>query len=529
MADVAVAKSWRDDLASLVEDSGIRFAGDAVEISAPTYSMPAFEEKRSVYESPEIEEVAAEPESFKDQIEGFAKAWGEMLLELLRGCRDVVQQSLLTEESYIVQKTRGPLAEASRRLSVVNEFLPEDRDPVHAWPVIFFVFIVALSALSVNSKQDTSAKLWKEVYIHPPSATRILLPDGRHMAYHEIGVPSDRARYSVIAPHGFLSSRLGGIPGVKVSLLEEFGLRLVTYDLPGFGESDPHPERNLNSSALDMQYLADALGVNSKFWVLGYSSGAIHAWAAMKFIPDRVVGVAMFSPFVNPYESSMTKEEMRGTWNKWTRKRKLTYYLARRCPKFLDYFYRRTFLSGKHGQIDKYMSLSLGQKDKARISEPAFEEFWHRDVEESIRQGSTKPFIEEAALQVSNWGFSLVDLQVQEKCSGKGILSWLKFGYGQVKCELTGFLGPVHIWQGLDDQVVPHQMTDYVARILPRVVVHKLPDEGHFSYFFFCDKCHKQMFLTIFGSPQGPLEESIEALTEDDGEQEAANLDLAAE
>ncbi|MCD9641055.1 hypothetical protein HAX54_026871 [Datura stramonium] len=527
MADVAVAKSWRDELASLVEDSGIRFAGDAIGISTPTFSAPAFEEKRSVFESPATEEVTEEPESFRDQIEGFAKAWGEMLLELLRGCRDVVQQSLLTEESYIVQKTKGPLAEASKRLSVLNEFLPEDRDPVHAWPVIFFVFILAFSALSVKSKQDASGKLVKEMYIHPPSATRILLPDGRHMAYHEIGVPLDRARYSVIAPHGFLSSRLGGIPGVKVSLLEEFGIRLVTYDLPGFGESDPHPERNLNSSALDMQYLADALGVNSKFWVLGYSSGAIHAWAAMKFIPNRVAGVAMFSPFVNPYESSMTKEELTGTWNKWTRKRKLTYYLARRSPKFLDYFYRRTFLSGKHGQIDKYLSLSLGQKDKTLISEPAFEEFWHRDVEESIRQGSTKPFIEEAALQVSNWGFSLVDLQVQEKCSGKGILSWL--GYGQVKCELTGFLGPVHIWQGMDDQVVPPQMTDYVARILPRVVVHKLPNEGHFSYLFFCDECHRQMFQTIFGSPQGPLEESTEAPTEDDGEQEAANLDLAAE
>lgn len=72
-------------------------------------------------------------------------------------------------------------------------------------------------------------------------------------------------------------------------------------------------------------------------------------------------------------------------------------------------------------------------------------------------------------------------------------------------------------------------MTDYVARILPSVVVHKLPNEGHFSYFFFCDECHRQTFLTIFGSPQGPLEESIEAPTEEDGEQEAANLDLAAE
>lgn len=82
-----------------------------------------------------------------------------------------------------------------------------------------------------------------------------------------------------------------GIPGVKASLLEEFGVRLVTYDLPGFGESDPHPTRNLNSSALDMLYLTNAVGVNDKFWVLGYSSGSMHSWAALRYIPDRIAGI----------------------------------------------------------------------------------------------------------------------------------------------------------------------------------------------------------------------------------------------
>ncbi|CAK9185960.1 unnamed protein product, partial [Ilex paraguariensis] len=135
--------------------------------------------------------------------------------------------------------------------------------------------------------------------------------------------------------------------------------------------------------------------------------------------------------------------------------------------------------------------------DKALIEEPKFEEFWHRDVEESIRQGSTKPFIEEAVLLVSNWGFSLADLQVQKKCPRKGILPWLKLVYSQAECELTGFLGPIHIWQGMDDQVVPPSMTDYVARVLPNAIVHKLPDEGHFSYFFFCDECHRQIFSTL--------------------------------
>jgi pimeloyl-ACP methyl ester carboxylesterase len=138
------------------------------------------------------------------------------------------------------------------------------------------------------------------------------------LAYEEKGISADRARFSLIAPHSFLSSRLAGegncyvlsgllywhcaaflihsvpfyagIPGISTSLLEEFGARLVTHDLPGFVESDPHPGRNLNSSALDMLHLADALGVVDKFWVVGYSGGGMHAWSALRYIPDRVAG-----------------------------------------------------------------------------------------------------------------------------------------------------------------------------------------------------------------------------------------------
>ncbi|KAI3473252.1 hypothetical protein Pfo_030544 [Paulownia fortunei] len=504
----AESKSWRDELASLVEDTGIRFNGDSINVLAPELSG----------KPPSAEE---EKESLKDQIKGFAKAWGELVVELGRGCRDVVQQTILTEDSYIVKKTKGPLAEVSEKLRFLNEFLPEDRDPVHVWPVIFFVFIVALAVLNVNSKHESAISMVKKISLHPPSAVRILLPDGRYIAYHEIGVPAHKARYSLVVPHGFLSSRFAGILGIKVSLLEEFGVRLISYDLPGFGESDPHPNRNLNSSALDMSHLADSVGVNGKFWVLGYSSGSLHAWAALKYIPDKVAGAAMFAPLVNPYDLSMTKEEMSRTWENWTRRRKLLFYLARRFPKFLNYFYHRTFLSGKHGRIDKWLSLSLGKKDKDLVETSAFEEIWHRDVEESIRQGNPKPFVEEAMLQVSNWGFSLMDLQVQRKCTRKGILPWLQFMYGQPECELTGYLGPIHIWQGMDDMVVPPSMTDYVARVLPSAIVHRLPEEGHLSYFSLCDECHRKIFSTVFGSPQGPLDTVDNTLTNDDVVEEA--------
>lgn len=80
------------------------------------------------------------------------------------------------------------------------------------------------------------------------------------------------------------------------------------------------------------------------------------------------------------------------------------------------------------------------------IESPLFEEFWQRDVEESVRQKNVRPLVEEAALQVSNWGFSLADLKVHRKPLGKGILKWLKSLYGQAEESLSGFLGPIHIW-----------------------------------------------------------------------------------
>ncbi|KAJ0091212.1 hypothetical protein Patl1_12546 [Pistacia atlantica] len=98
-----------------------------------------------------------------------------------------------------------------------------------------------------NSESNTSDPIDKESIPTSASADRILLPDGRYMEY-----------------------RVPGIRGLKTSLLEEFGICLLTYDIPGFGESDPHPSRNVESSVLDILFLASSVGVNGKFWVLGY-------------------------------------------------------------------------------------------------------------------------------------------------------------------------------------------------------------------------------------------------------------------
>lgn len=62
----------------------------------------------------------------------------------------------------------------------------------------------------------------------------------------------------------------------------------------------------------------------------------------------------------------------------------------------------------------------------------------------------------------------------------------------------------------MEDRVAPPSMSDYISRMIPEATVHKIPNEGHFSFFFFCDECHRQIFYSLFGEPKGQLEKEKE-------------------
>lgn len=64
--------------------------------------------------------------------------------------------------------------------------------------------------------------------------------------------------------------------------------------------------------------------------------------------------------------------------------------------------------------------------------------------------------------------------------------------------------------QGMDDRVMPPSMTEFVRRVVPGATVHRLLGEGHFSYFCFCDECHRHILSTLFGIPRGPLSSVLE-------------------
>ena len=65
------------------------------------------------------------------------------------------------------------------------------------------------------------------------------------------------------------------------------GIYIVSFDRPGYGESDPNPNQTVKSVSLDIEELADQLGLGLKFYVIGFSMGGELVWSCLKYIPHR--------------------------------------------------------------------------------------------------------------------------------------------------------------------------------------------------------------------------------------------------
>src|SRR5689334_17011776 len=80
---------------------------------------------------------------------------------------------------------------------------------------------------------------------------RLRLAAGRNLAFRTYGPPGGRP---ILYVHGFASSRLE--PAMAAELLPRFGARIVAFDRPGYGGSDPLPEGDVRATAC---YLLDGM------------------------------------------------------------------------------------------------------------------------------------------------------------------------------------------------------------------------------------------------------------------------------
>jgi pimeloyl-ACP methyl ester carboxylesterase len=110
---------------------------------------------------------------------------------------------------------------------------------------------------------------------------------GRHLSTQVYGDPDGRP---VFLLHGTPGSRLG--PHPRSAVLHRLGVQLISFDRPGYGESDRIEGRNVADAASDVLAIADALGLE-RFAVVGRSGGGPHALACAALLPHRITKAAV--------------------------------------------------------------------------------------------------------------------------------------------------------------------------------------------------------------------------------------------
>lgn len=152
----------------------------------------------------------------------------------------------------------------------------------------------------------------------PSRGGPLRLPDGRWLEYAEWG---DASGAPVVLLHGAPGSRLFAPPP---DIPAELGVRLLTFDRPGYGRSQRREGRELLDTPGDVATMVDALGVD-RFSVLGVSAGGGHALACAVALGDRVLEVGVAS-MPGPLD------EVPGAWDALDRRQRPAAEMAREDP-----------------------------------------------------------------------------------------------------------------------------------------------------------------------------------------------------
>ena len=125
-----------------------------------------------------------------------------------------------------------------------------------------------------------------------PAPALVVRVGGRQVAVEDAGPLSG---FPVIVHHGGTRHLFPG----AVREARASGLRLIGYDRPGQGDSDPQPGRVVADCAGDVRAILARLGI-SRAAAWGSSAGGPYALATAALLPQAIASVCLFAP-VGPY------------------------------------------------------------------------------------------------------------------------------------------------------------------------------------------------------------------------------------
>ncbi|CAM5441230.1 alpha/beta fold hydrolase [Streptomyces griseorubiginosus] len=265
--------------------------------------------------------------------------------------------------------------------------------------------------------------------------------DGRRLSVEERGDPKGRP---VFLLHGTPGSRLG--PAPRPSVLYRMGVRLITFDRPGYGGSDRSVGRTVSAAAEDVRLIADALGIG-RFGVVGRSGGAPHALACAALIPDRtartgaLVGLAPRDAADLDWFDGMTEANVHAYVNAAAGRHRLTAALG----------LRSLTIRADPAAMVAEMRSGLPESDRRIVADAGIQAMLERNFAEGLRS-SADGWVDDVMAFSTGWGFDLADITA-----------------------------PVVLWHGAEDIFAPVEHTRWLGRNIPGALVEVEPGAAHFG------------------------------------------------
>jgi pimeloyl-ACP methyl ester carboxylesterase len=272
-------------------------------------------------------------------------------------------------------------------------------------------------------------------------ALRVRTADGRQVAVQVSGRPSGQP---VFLMHGTPGSRVAPLP--RSVILHGLGVRLITFDRPGYGHSDRLESRRVADVVPDVEAIADELGIE-QFAVLGRSGGGPHALACAALLPDRVtragvlVSLAPWAADGLDWFAGMADSNVQEFTTALNSPDELAANLAQTAAA----------VRGDPGSHVSALGPELPAADQRVVADAGIRALLARNFEEALRESADGWFDDNRAF-CSPWGFDPADIKV-----------------------------PVLVWHGEDDVFSPVSHTQWLADQIPNASLFIQPGAAHFS------------------------------------------------
>jgi pimeloyl-ACP methyl ester carboxylesterase len=267
------------------------------------------------------------------------------------------------------------------------------------------------------------------------------LADGRTLHAFESG---DTEGIAVVYHHGTPTSGLQAQTWAEDATAK--GIRLLSYDRAGYGESSRQAGRSVADVAADIAGLLDHLGID-RFHTWGVSGGGPHTLACAALLPDRVISAATIASAA-PYDADgldflggMGQANIDEFGAAIAGEDELRPFLDKERDAMRD--------STPEGLIEVLDSL-LPPVDKAALTGPRAE-FIHASSSYGLTHG-IDGWLDDDFAFVKPWGFDVTDIRV-----------------------------PLRVMQGEQDLMVPYAHGTWLVGQIPGVEPALSPSDGHLS------------------------------------------------